>query len=301
MISVSSKQNNQDRSAGGAANPDRHLALILHHVRTPLTGMMWGLKELWRESSDEKGERKSLLFRMYQESSRVLSDIDRLLATFRASNGEVSCRLVLTDIKTARRLIIEGLSQMLPSAREKHIQFDIQDIEQDFYEENETGASEKHLLMDAGQVVSIVQTLFENAVAYTDSGGKISVALREEIGSGAEGKGEERGRKNRGYFVFEIRDTGIGIPEKDRGKIFLEFSRAENAERKIPAGYGIGLFLAKTFVEVHGGTIGFAPNEQNGGGGTVFTVRFPLAGKEESCLTEGASENGVEKTTEPLR
>ena len=236
-----------------------YLSIILHHIRTPLTSMMWAVKELWKEAPEGSSEKERLL-KIYDENVRLVHTVEKLLATSRAESGKVSYSFELTNTESVRRLILEGISEMSPSARVKNIALRVE----------AEAVSGKPLKVDLEKTISIAQTLFENAVNYTDPGGEISVALRER----EDGKDLKEGG---GCLVLEIRDTGIGIPEKDSGKIFTQFFRADNAEQKIPTGHGVGLFLAKTFVEAHGGTIAFAPNQENGGAGTVFTVCFPLA------------------------
>jgi len=229
-----------------------HLAMILHHIRTPLTGMMWAVKEVW-ESAPEGSEEKAKLLRIYDENIRILSAVEELLSSSRASAGRVNYDFEVTDTNKIEQLILRGLSEMSSSAHEKNISLHIETKPLDT----------KLLKTDLEKIMTVAQTLFENAVMYTNPGGNITVLLKED-GS---------------YFIFEIADSGIGIPEKDRLRIFTEFFRAENAQKKVPSSYGVGLFLAKTFVDAHGGTITFAPNHENGGNGTVFTVKLPLLQK----------------------
>lgn len=225
-----------------------YLAMILHHIRTPLTGMMWAAKELSR-SAPEGSEQKEKLLKMYDENVRILGAIESLLTSSRVAAGRITYDFEITDTSTLEQLVLKGLSEMSSSAHVKDISLHI-----------ETRPLEsKPIKADLEKIITITQTLFENAAGYTDPGGNISVLLKQDDG----------------HFVFEIADTGIGVPEEARDKIFTQFYRAENAERKIPTSYGVGLFLAKTFVDAHGGTIAFSPNKE-AGQGTVFTVRLPL-------------------------
>lgn len=226
-----------------------YLAMILHHIRTPLTGMMWGIKEL-RETAPEGSEQKEQLRKLYDESVRILGAMEMLLASSKISAGRVRYTFEVTNTNNVEQLILKGISEMSASAYAKNISLHIETLP----------LSNKPIKIDLEKVISIVQTLFENAVSYTDKNGSISVLLQEEDG----------------HFVFRIGDNGIGIPEEARKNIFIQFFRAQNAEKKIPTGYGVGLFLAKTFTDAHGGTISFAPNEKNDGRGTIFTVRLPM-------------------------
>jgi signal transduction histidine kinase len=74
--------------------------------------------------------------------------------------------------------------------------------------------------------------------------------------------------------VFEVADTGIGIPPEDQEHLFEEFFRATNAREFAQEGTGLGLSIVREIVEAHDGTLTF---ESRPGQGTRFTVTFPLA------------------------
>lgn len=226
-----------------------YLALILHHIRTPLTGMMWSVKELWKKCP-EGSENKIELLKIYDETVKILGAIEQLLASSRVSAGRVTYNFEVTNTNHLEQLILTGISEMSSSAYAKNISLHIETHP----------LSNNPIKADLEKIISIVQTLFENAVSYTDPGGNIAVHVEEEDG----------------HFLFKISDTGIGIPEEAKGNIFIQFFRADNAERKRPGGYGVGLYLAKTFVDAHGGSISFATNEKHDGQGTVFMVRLPM-------------------------
>lgn len=234
---------------GEMQSTGEYLAMILHHIRTPLTGMMWAVKEVWKRAP-EGSEEKAKLLKIYDENIHILSAVEELLSSSRAAAGRVTYDFEVTETNKIEQLILRGLSEMSSSAHEKNISLHIET----------RPLVNKPIKVDLEKVISIAQTLFENAVMYSDPGGDIAVLIEEDGG----------------HLVFEIADTGIGIPEKDCGKIFTQFFRAENAQKKVPTSYGVGLFLAKTFVNAHGGTIAFAENDENGGKGTIFTVKLPL-------------------------
>jgi len=76
-----------------------------------------------------------------------------------------------------------------------------------------------------------------------------------------------------GYFVMSISDTGVGIPKADQYKIFQRFIRMDNAQRVVPDGSGLGLYLARVYTNLLRGSITFKSEE---GKGTTFVVKIPI-------------------------
>ena len=121
--------------------------------------------------------------------------------------------------------------------------------------------AEPHLPLVASGVDllgEMMENLLSNALKYTPEGGTVRVRF---------GKGEP------GEVRIQVRDTGIGIPAKEQGKLFQEFFRAANAKRHSPAGTGLGLALVKQTVERHFGRIRVDSEE---GRGTCVTIDLPV-------------------------
>ena len=114
------------------------------------------------------------------------------------------------------------------------------------------------------RLAQVIDNLLSNAIKYTPEGGEIEAAL--EVADG--------------QVVLSVADTGIGIPEDERRRLFDRFFRASTAtERSIP-GTGLGLAITKGLVEAHGGTIAAEPRDR----GTRFVVALPLAEAREPAL-----------------
>ncbi len=104
----------------------------------------------------------------------------------------------------------------------------------------------------------IVQNLIENAIRYTPKDGSIAIGIEREPG----------------YVWLQVKDTGIGIAQKDLARIFERFYRTEAAQLHSHGGTGLGLAIVRKKVEAYGGQISV---DSTVGEGSVFRVRLPAA------------------------
>jgi two-component system sensor histidine kinase SenX3 len=104
----------------------------------------------------------------------------------------------------------------------------------------------------------LVRNLVENALQYTGPGGKIGVDVHREDGQA----------------VLRVSDTGIGIPSRDRDRVFERFYRVDRARSRETGGTGLGLSIVRHVAENHRGTVSV---DSELGKGSTFTVRLPLA------------------------
>jgi signal transduction histidine kinase len=111
---------------------------------------------------------------------------------------------------------------------------------------------------DERKVKQVLLNLLSNAVKFTPEGGRI---------------GLKAGRKDDGVEIA-VTDTGVGIAPEDQAAIFEEFRQVGNDERRKQEGTGLGLTLAKKFVELHGGRIWV---ESELGRGSTFTFELPVS------------------------
>ncbi|HYC82939.1 MAG TPA: HAMP domain-containing sensor histidine kinase, partial [Candidatus Paceibacterota bacterium] len=112
----------------------------------------------------------------------------------------------------------------------------------------------------------VLENFIDNAIKYTPKGGAVTVAL------------DDTGLNTASNTVkVSITDTGIGITEADKPKIFSKFYRAPSAVGVEPDGSGLGLFIAKDIVERHGGTVWF---DTEAGKGTTFNLTLPVHQKK---------------------
>jgi signal transduction histidine kinase len=114
------------------------------------------------------------------------------------------------------------------------------------------------VLGDGDRLTQAVSNLLSNAARYTPEGGRVRLRLLKD---GAEA-------------VVEVADSGIGVAEEDRPKVFTRFWRADPARSRASGGLGIGLAVVREIAERHGGTVGVYQSDL---GGAAFVIRLPLA------------------------
>ena len=224
---------------------DAFVSMLLHYIRTPLAGIRWSLKSVIKNAENE--DQKEQLQRSYDENLRALDAVEHLLEVSRTSVGKIAYTFEVVHMKELFKLISDTLEQMKVQADEKEITFHIYlaDI------------SNNAIKVDKEKIVNIVQTLVENAINYTPKGGAVIIRTEEQQAD----------------FVFSVTDTGIGVPKEDQEKIFLQFYRSENARRLAPDGFGVGLYLIKTFIKESNGVLWVESRKNKG---SIFSFKLPL-------------------------
>ena len=128
------------------------------------------------------------------------------------------------------------------------------------------------------EVYQVAFNLMENAVKYNLPNGEVAVRLRKLDKQPADPK---LARSPHGCILLEVADTGLGIPEEHRDKIFDRFYRVDKARSRAAGGTGLGLSIVRDTVHLHGGIIQMVPRA---GGGSRFLVTFPACAEPEVIL-----------------
>ncbi len=126
------------------------------------------------------------------------------------------------------------------------------------------------VLGDPSELERVMLGLLSNAIKFTQPGGVITIRAQREGGTAR----------------IAVIDTGLGIPEAELGEVFDPFFRSEIADRRAIPGTGLGLPIARTIVEQHGGSISC---ESEPGKGTAMTVTLPFAIQEQRPATRRVS------------
>ncbi len=133
-----------------------------------------------------------------------------------------------------------------------------------------------YVLASDDEVYQIAFNLMENAVKYNLPGGKVIVSLHK-LGRPHQ-EDPHLSISPWGYVILEVADTGMGIPDEDRSKIFDRFYRVDKARSRAAGGTGLGLSIVSDTVHLHGGIINVSPQEE---GGSRFVITFPACMEPE--------------------
>lgn len=223
---------------------DNFLSVAAHQLRTPLGSMRWNMELLqggdFGKVSDEV---HTAVEDLYRNSGRMLSLVNDLLEVSRIDRGKNEEESSDIDLK---KVVAEIVKTLEGEAEKRNIRMEVHIPEHAI---PVFRASKK-------RVFESLENLVSNAIRYNREGGSVDVFLDADSGK----------------TTLKIRDTGIGIPEKDREKLFKKFYRASNAAESDIDGTGLGLYISKAYIEEVGGAISF---ESRVNEGTTFTVEFP--------------------------
>jgi len=220
---------------------------VAHDLRTPLTRLRGSVELALRENTDPAAMREALADCM-EESDRVLSMIRTLMDIAEAEAGTMRLERRTVDLCQLLREVVEMYEYV---AEEKKIK-----VTADLPADCEAP-------VDATRMRQAFGNLLDNAIKYTPDGGAVTVTASREADRA----------------VVRFRDTGIGIPPEEQGRIWDRLYRGDKSRSQ--RGLGLGLSVVKAVVEAHGGT---ATVHSAVGQGSEFTVTLPAA-KSESVLS----------------
>lgn len=227
---------------------DQLVAQISHDLRNPLGALTMGIAALEQQLdqlSKVQPERLTATFvRMKRQGKRMERLLDELLDVALMRSGAI--------LPIKRRPT--DLSQLVKTVAEDHRRTTARHVIEVNAEAPVVGG------WDAARIERVVSNLISNAIKYSPNGGDVRIFVREVYDS-------------RRWAVLEVSDSGIGIPEHEKARLFQWFSRADNARRASIAGIGIGLASAREIIQRHGGSITVQSEENKG---ASFTVKLPL-------------------------
>ncbi|HSX36355.1 MAG TPA: CHASE domain-containing protein [Patescibacteria group bacterium] len=222
---------------------DELLSLASHQLRTPATGVKQYLGMVLQGFVGKIPiNQREILEKAYASNDRQLQVINEILHLAKIDAG----RIVLARRKTN---IVELVSDVVQEQRP-----DIVQAKHTLIKKMPKQAI--NLAIDAHMVRMAIENLLSNAIKYTPRNGTIAVTIRQ----------------TRHAVTISIDDNGVGIAEEDFNKLFKQFSRLPNEMSQQVGGTGVGLYLAKHLIELHGGTVKVTSRLHEG---AIFTVTLP--------------------------
>jgi two-component system phosphate regulon sensor histidine kinase PhoR len=217
------------------------VANVSHELRTPLTAIRGYAETLQGDLSQE--QRQQFLEVILRHADRLTALIEELLELSRIEGGMRELSPEPIDVAAMARSLLQDLKPRL----------DAKQLRAEVVAEQAPEAR-----ADRRALEQVLLNLLDNAIKYSDAGGAIEIAV----------SGSEDGVR------IEVSDTGIGIPDSDRARIFERFYRVDKARSRDLGGTGLGLAIVKHLVQAQGGDVRVA---ERAGPGTVFRVHLPAA------------------------
>ena len=220
---------------------DALIATVSHELRTPLTSIIGYLELLGTSPDQVSAEAVGYIEVVNRNATRLQRMVEDLLFLAQLDAGGFSLDLGDADLV---KLAGEAIEAARPAAEAKKL---ILTLEHD---------QRAVVSADANRIGQALDNLISNAIKFTPEGGKVHVLIEN---------------RDTGY-ALHVTDTGFGIPASEQQRLFERFFRSTTASANNVPGTGLGLTIAKTIIERHGGSIGFDSTE---GEGTTFTVSLP--------------------------
>lgn len=213
-------------------------ANVSHELKTPLTSIS-GYAELMEFDKEATKQQKHFAGEIRKNANRLLKLIEDILYL---SKLDDQSRQIEMDRVDLRNVVKRCINEVAIAMAERRIKLS-SDLDECYVRGNED------------MLYELVENLIQNAIRYNIEDGTIFVSLKNV--------GEE--------VKLTVKDSGIGIPEKDQAKVFERFYRVDKSRSKKTGGTGLGLAIVKHIAEIHGAAIDLQSKEKEG---TAITVTF---------------------------
>jgi signal transduction histidine kinase len=218
------------------------VSLVSHELRSPMAAVIGAartLQDRWRMLSAD--QRESFLALIGDETARLAELVGDVLDTSRIEAGTFSYRFEEVDLG---RVVDEAVEAAALAQQEVPVVASVRGVLPE-------------IRGDRARLRQVLGNLIENAVKYSPEGGEVRVSATAANGA----------------VQIAVRDTGPGIPREQQGRIFEKFGRVDVPGASKP-GTGLGLFIARSIAEAHGGSLGVSSGVEPG---STFTLTLPIS------------------------
>ncbi len=235
-----------DKLKEASAAKTEMISIGAHQIRTALSGVKWIIKMLLDGDLGKLSvEQESILEKAQGGNERAIGIINELLLANKSE--DVTEKKYSFEKVNMEEMLENVIFDFSGEARSRK-------IETILLKPTENLAFAK---ADKDKLRIVLDNLLENAIKYSSEQSKVFITLRQEDN----------------FLEVSFKDTGIGISEAGKAKIFQKYYRDPEAEKKEAVGSGIGLYIVKKIIEAHGGKTWFESKE---GEGTTFFFTIPI-------------------------
>jgi len=237
--------------------------VVSHQLRSPLTNLKFSLETLIHARKGKFSKREIEYLAILKDNTKRMNTlINQLLTVSRLETERMPLnKIEFSLVEMTKNLILK--SKPFAEASNVKIVF-------------KASNNVPPVFADPMWAEQIVQNLLDNAIRYIKRKGEVEIKIYP----------------NKKEVYFEIKDTGVGIPEAEQKYIFQKFFRSKNALKHQTEGSGLGLYIAKQIIELMGGKIWFKSKE---GEGTTFYFKLPVKEEKNKKVFQKNSNNKRKK------
>lgn len=242
------------------------VSMAAHELRTPLAATRGYLELItYKEGQAIQPEVKGYLEQALKSTSELSSLINNLLNVARIERGTLTFNPERIDLAVD---VAQAVTDAQFTAKDKNVSLT--------YDGVKSGCI---VIADKIAIHEVINNLLSNAIKYTKQNGSVAVRLRRQ--------GDR--------VMVEVKDTGMGIPKQAMPNLFTKFYRVHGGLSSGSTGTGLGLFIAKSIIERHNGTISVQSEE---GVGSIFTFTLPLMSQAALSATGNTAEIPAQTETD---
>lgn len=228
------------------AAKNKLISVTVHQLKAPLSAIRASLRMfLSKDFGKITKKQEDILEKTYEKNESAINLVDDLLEESKVDDLSNFSNRSLINLEDSVSSVVEFYKEEI---EKKKIDFIF----------NKSEEKLPKVFVDSSKVKMVIQNLLDNAIKYTPLKGKIEISIMSKDGS----------------VQFKITDSGIGVPEDQKEKIFQRFMRADNAFSTEELGTGLGLTIAKDIIENHHGKIWLESEENQG---STFSFSLPIA------------------------
>lgn len=220
------------------------ISIVSHQLRSPLSNLKWSVELLMSGRVGNITEKQAEYMKILKDNTGRMGElISDLLTVSRIEQGRFPLEKAEFSLKELAEQIIGRYKAVAEDSQVELSLEAAEDLPQAFG--------------DLSRIKMVAENFVDNAIRYIKGGGEVRIKIEP---------------KNK-HLLFSVQDNGVGIPQSDQKNIFQKFFRSKNALKHQIHGSGLGLYIAKSIVEISGGKIGFKSKENKG---STFWFTLPI-------------------------